>query len=50
MAVYTLCFVARPGRNCRLQIQGHDVYIRTYDVGHLPGLQVATAFPMVNGP
>ena len=36
LAVYTLCFVARPNEVCRLRINGNDVFIQTLeeDRGH----------------
>ena len=48
LALYTLCMIARPGQTCNTSIQGTTVSIQTYDVSHASGLQVASAFPMVN--
>ncbi|KAF6037740.1 ENDOU [Bugula neritina] len=48
MALYTLCMLARPGQQCNTQIQDNIVSIQTYDVSHVSGIQVATAFPMVS--
>ena len=47
MALYTLCMIARPGQVCRTSIAGNTVSLQTYDVSHVSGLQVATAFPML---
>ncbi len=44
ISIYTLCILTRTNRNCNLEINNAQVSIRTYDVSHYPGLQVATAF------
>lgn len=47
LAIYTLCMIARPGQTCTTTIQGASFSMQTYDVSHVTGLQVASAFPMV---
>ncbi|XP_067667011.1 uridylate-specific endoribonuclease B-like [Haliotis asinina] len=44
IAVYTLCFLLRPGGACKFNFQGHNITIQTYDNANVSGLQVGTAF------
>lgn len=47
MAVYTVCFLLHPNRPCQFNLAGVDMDIQTYDVRHVPGFQLAAAFPVV---
>ena len=47
ISVYTLCILARTNRDCNLTINNSEVPIKTFDISHVPGLQVGSAFPSV---
>lgn len=47
MSIYTLCAITRTNSDCNLSINQAQVPIKTFDVAHVDGLQVGTAFPTV---
>ncbi|XP_076456414.1 uridylate-specific endoribonuclease A-like [Babylonia areolata] len=42
LALYTLCTLTRQGN---VRLGGHRIFVQTYDISHVTGLQVATAYP-----
>ncbi|XP_068123402.1 uridylate-specific endoribonuclease [Hyperolius riggenbachi] len=51
LAMYTLCFIARPGKKCTLSMDGHNISIQTYQwtkSTYGNGRKyIATAYPVV---
>ncbi|KAM9319907.1 uridylate-specific endoribonuclease [Gastrophryne carolinensis] len=50
-ALYSLCFISRPGKKCKLSMGGHEIYIQTYEwtkdkYGNGKKF-IATAYPLV---
>ena len=47
MALYSLCIVTRVGRPCPVEVDGEMLNVQSFDIDHVPQLQVGTAFPDV---
>ena len=45
ISLYTLCMLARTNSDCNLEINQSQVPIKTFDVHHVPGLQIGSAYP-----
>lgn len=45
LAVYTLCFYARPNENCPLTFNGHDVPVLAYTINCDAGECVGSSYP-----
>ncbi len=45
ISIYTLCMLARTNSDCDVVINQSQVPIKTFDVSHVPGLQMGSAFP-----
>ncbi|ESO86432.1 hypothetical protein LOTGIDRAFT_129256, partial [Lottia gigantea] len=47
MALSTICILSEPNRACKFTLEGQDFRIQNYDIPHIHGLQVASAYPEV---
>lgn len=45
IALYTVCFYARPGARCPVKLNGKNVNIQTHYMNRLGNRYVASAFP-----
>ncbi len=48
ISIYTLCLLARTNKECNVEINQYKVPIKTFDVDHVPGLQIGSAFPSMD--
>ncbi|XP_075055350.1 uridylate-specific endoribonuclease isoform X2 [Mixophyes fleayi] len=50
-AIYTMCFISRPGKKCQISLEGHNIGIQTYTwtkTSYDNGKKyIATAYPVV---
>ncbi|XP_041372098.1 poly(U)-specific endoribonuclease-like [Gigantopelta aegis] len=47
MSLYSVCAIMHPNAVCSFHMNGSDVRIQTWDIGHKTGLQIASAYPIL---
>ena len=47
IALYSICALVHPNSLCRFTLEGFQVAIQTWDIGHKTGGQIGSAYPSI---